>query len=151
MRNIRITKKFTFEASHALFGYDGKCKNIHGHSYALFVTLLGTPIQEQANSKLGMVIDFGDLKEIVNRVIVDVYDHATILNENSPHKQLGDHLLAQDHKVIFLDFQPTCENLLLHFVEEISNELPKGVTLVALKLYETETSYCQWNLSDQLK
>ena len=44
MSTIRITKQFTFEAGHALYGYDGKCKNLHGHSYKLFVTVAGSPI-----------------------------------------------------------------------------------------------------------
>ena len=62
MSNIRITKQFSFEAGHALYGYDGKCKNLHGHSYHLFVTVIGVPITDTANVKFGMVIDFGDLK-----------------------------------------------------------------------------------------
>ena len=44
--NIRITKKFAFETGHALYGYDGKCKNVHGHSYKLSVTVIGQPISD---------------------------------------------------------------------------------------------------------
>ena len=62
---IRITKHFDFETGHALYGYDGKCKNVHGHSYKLWVTVIGKPISDVNNVKLGMVIDFGDLKKIV--------------------------------------------------------------------------------------
>ena len=62
MSKIRITKKFTFEAGHALYGYDGKCKNVHGHSYKLYVTVIGVPISDKGNVKYGMVIDFSDLK-----------------------------------------------------------------------------------------
>ena len=65
MSNIRITKKFSFETGHALYGYDGKCKNVHGHSYKLSVTVIGSPITDLSNVKLGMVIDFTDLKKIV--------------------------------------------------------------------------------------
>ena len=65
MSKIRITKKFTFEAGHALYGYDGKCKNVHGHSYKLYVTVIGVPIADKDNVKYGMVIDFSDLKSIV--------------------------------------------------------------------------------------
>ena len=67
MTKIRITKKFDFEAGHALFGYDGKCKNIHGHSYKLFVTVIGEPINDSSHIKNGMVIEFGDLKTILNQ------------------------------------------------------------------------------------
>jgi 6-pyruvoyltetrahydropterin/6-carboxytetrahydropterin synthase len=63
MSKIRITKQFSFETGHALYGYDGKCKNVHGHSYKLSVTVIGSPISDSNNVKYGMVIDFGDLKK----------------------------------------------------------------------------------------
>ena len=56
MSKIRITKKFRFEAAHALYGYDGKCKNIHGHNYKLFVTIVGEPISNKSDVKFGMVM-----------------------------------------------------------------------------------------------
>ena len=56
---IRLTKEFTFEAAHALEGYDGLCREIHGHSYRLFVTVKGTPCADESNPKFGMVMDFG--------------------------------------------------------------------------------------------
>ena len=65
MSNIRITKQFNFETGHALYGYDGKCRNVHGHSYKLSVTVIGKPITDTSHVKLGMVIDFGDLKNMV--------------------------------------------------------------------------------------
>ena len=68
---IRITKEFKFEMAHALMGYDGLCRNIHGHSYGLNVTVAGYPIDEEGHPKLGMVMDFGDLKKIVRKAIVD--------------------------------------------------------------------------------
>jgi len=69
MSIIRITKRFNFEAGHALHGYEGKCKNIHGHSYKLDVTVQGIPIKDRSNPKYGMVIDFADLKKIVKEEI----------------------------------------------------------------------------------
>jgi len=74
MNNIRITKQFSFETGHALYGYDGKCKNVHGHSYKLYVTVIGQPISDTNNVKYGMVIDFGDLKKIVKEEIVDLFE-----------------------------------------------------------------------------
>jgi 6-pyruvoyltetrahydropterin/6-carboxytetrahydropterin synthase len=65
MSNIRITKKFSFETGHALYGYD--VKNVHGHSYKLSVTVIGSPIENRDNVKFGMVIDFTDLKKIVKK------------------------------------------------------------------------------------
>ena len=69
---IRITKEFKFETGHALYGYDGLCKNVHGHSYKLAVTIIGQPISEAKHVKLGMVMDFGDLKKIVEEGIVNI-------------------------------------------------------------------------------
>ncbi|MBV7441144.1 6-carboxytetrahydropterin synthase [Weeksellaceae bacterium TAE3-ERU29] len=143
-QKIRITKIFTFETAHALFGYDGKCKNVHGHSYKLYVTLRGTPICDKNSEKLGMVIDFGDLKEIVKREIVDPLDHAVLLNKNSGHISLGETLIKEGHKVVFTEYQPTCENMLIDFATKIKSQLPEKVELVHLKLYETENSYGEW-------
>ena len=84
MTTIRVTKSFGFETGHALYGYDGLCKNVHGHSYKLHVTVVGRPIDDQNNVKNGMVIDFKDLKTIVKSEIVDVFDHATVFNKNTP-------------------------------------------------------------------
>ena len=64
MAVIRLTKEFSFEAAHALDGYDGPCREIHGHSYRLFVTVKGTPAEDASNPKCGMVLDFGVLKRI---------------------------------------------------------------------------------------
>ena len=150
MNRIRITKHFFFESAHALAGYDGKCKNIHGHSYNLSVTVIGKTIHDTSNVKNGMVMDFGDLKTIVKREIVDVFDHATILNTETDHKELGEALIKRDHKVIFADYQPTSEMMLIDFAKRIAKHLPNGVALHALKLYETGTSYAEWFASDNI-
>ena len=70
MTVIRLTKEFSFEAAHALDGYDGPCREIHGHSYRLFVTVKGCPAAGEGDPKCGMVMDFGVLKRIVNEEIV---------------------------------------------------------------------------------
>lgn len=150
MNKVRVTKSFNFETAHALYGYDGKCKNIHGHSYKLFVTVKGIPNLDQDNPKFGMVIDFGDIKRIVKSEVIDEFDHAILLNENSPHKQLGDNLMKEGHKVIFTSYQPSCENMLLDMVARISPKLPEYVELQSLRLHETETSYAEWLAEDNL-
>ena len=147
-QKIRITKQFAFEAAHALYGYDGKCKNIHGHNYILYVTVIGTPITDKNNPKYGMVIDFGDLKKFVKEDIVDVYDHSTLLDKNSPHKALGDYLVEQGHHIIFTDYQPSCEMMIIDFAEKIKLRLPEGIKLHSLKLVETASSYAEWFAED---
>ncbi len=148
MNKVRVTKSFNFETAHALYGYDGKCKNIHGHSYKLFVTVKGVPNLDPANPKFGMVIDFGDIKKIVKSEVVDQFDHAILLNEDSPHKQLGEDLKKEGHKVIFTSYQPSCENMLLDMVGKISPHLPETVELQSIRLHETETSYAEWLAED---
>jgi 6-pyruvoyltetrahydropterin/6-carboxytetrahydropterin synthase len=150
MNNIRITKHFDFETAHALYGYDGKCKNIHGHSYQLYVTVIGKPIDDANHVKNGMVIDFGDLKLIVKSEIVDVFDHATVLNKNSPHAELAEKIRPHSPKVILVGYQPTSELMIIDFADRISKRLPKSVTLHSLKLYETQNSYAEWFASDQV-
>ena len=146
---IRITKEFKFETGHALYGYDGLCKNVHGHSYKLSVTLLGTPITDPDHVKFGMVMDFGDLKKIVNETIVTPFDHATVLNVDSPHKELADAMESRGHKIMRVQYQPTSEMMVLDFAEKIKARLPEQLKLHHLILRETETSYAEWYASDQ--
>ncbi len=148
MSKIRITKQFSFETGHALYGYDGKCKNVHGHSYKLSVTVIGSPITDTSHVKLGMVIDFGDLKKIVKEDIEDVFDHATVFNKNTPHIELARELEKRGHNVILVDYQPTSENMVIDFAKKIKARLPENILLHSLKLQETETSFAEWYASD---
>lgn len=150
MSVIRITKQFNFETGHALHGYDGKCKNVHGHSYKLSVTVIGKPITDSSNVKYGMVIDFSDLKKIVKEEIVDVFDHATVFNKNTPHVELANELSERGHHVILVDYQPTSENMVIDFAKKIKNRLPQNINLFSLKLQETETSFAEWYASDNI-
>ena len=142
---VRITKEFKFEMAHALYGYDGVCANIHGHSYRLWVTVRGEVKNENGHTKDGMLMDFTDLKSIVKPAIVDKYDHSLVLNANSPHANLD---LSAFNKVYYLDYQPTSENLVLDFANFIKEQLPIGVELLKLVLSETATSFAEWNLED---
>lgn len=142
---IRLTKEFCFEASHALNNYDGLCRNVHGHSYKLFVTIAGSPNQDCQSPKYGMVMDFGDLKKIVQRRIIEVYDHALVLNKDNSFVSAAK---SMNTKLVLTDFQPTCENMLIHFAQIIGSELPEEVELQELKLHETATSFATWSKDD---
>lgn len=148
MAAIRITKQFSFETGHALYGYDGKCKNVHGHSYKLDVTVIGEPISDNSNVKYGMVIDFGDLKKIVKSEIVNVFDHATVFNKNTPHVELARELESRGHNVLLVDYQPTSEMMVIDFARKIKKHLPSNIKLHSLKLRETATSFAEWVASD---
>lgn len=148
---IRVTKQFDFEMAHALLGYDGPCKNIHGHTYQLRVTLLGKAIQQANNPKDGMMLDFGVLKKVVCEKVISKFDHALVLNKNTPQNTLGN---IQEHfeNIVLLPFQPTCENMLLHIKDLLNETLPSShYKLFALRLDETQTSYAEWFLSDNAK
>ena len=150
MNTIRITKQFYFETGHALHGYDGKCKNVHGHSYQLDVTVIGQPISLSSHVKKGMVIDFGDLKAIVKTEIVDVFDHATVFNGTTPHIELAKELENRGHKVLLVNYQPTSEMMLIDFADKIKAKLPNNIQLHSLKLRETGTSFAEWFAEDNM-
>ena len=150
MSRIRITKEFSFEAGHALYNYNGKCKNIHGHSYKLYVTVIGEPIKDKNHVKYGMVMDFTDLKQIVKTQIEDIFDHATVFNQNTPHAEIATILKDNGHKIILVDYQPTTENMLIDFATRIKAHLPEHIDLFSLRLQETATSYAEWHASDNM-
>ncbi len=148
-QKVRVTKKFTFDMAHALYGYDGPCKNIHGHTYHLSVTMIGVPSANTNDVKLGMVIDFGDLKAVVKQHIIDVYDHTLVLNESAPYSK-SELILTEFEKVVLVPYQPTCENLLLYFVATIQKYFTGSIRLASVRLEETPSSYAEWHHSDNL-
>ena len=119
-----VTKIFKFEACHNLPHYEGACHNLHGHSYKLEVTVGGTVETSTDNPKCGMIVDFKDLKKIVNEVAVDKYDHS-YLNDYFPN--------------------PTAEVMVKQIATDIISRLPRNVYLVSCKLWETDTSYAEYS------
>jgi 6-pyruvoyltetrahydropterin/6-carboxytetrahydropterin synthase len=140
---LRVSKIFDFETAHALWGYDGKCANIHGHSYVLTVSISGDIIMDSEHPKFGMIIDFGDIKEIVKKEIVDVYDHCLLVRANTPHAGYAD-VETAFKKIWLTDFQPTCENMLIDMVKRLLSGLPKHIELKHVKLQETKSSFAEW-------
>lgn len=147
MAIIRLTKEFSFEAAHALGGYDGPCREIHGHSYRLFVTIKGRPSCDENDPKQGMVMDFGVLKKIVGEEIISRFDHALVLRTTAD-EELRKVLASQFDNLVEVDYQPTCENMLDDFARRIAARLPEGVTLHSLRLRETASSYAEWFAED---
>lgn len=147
MVKIRVTKNFTFEMAHALWNYDGPCRNIHGHSYQLYVTITGETSSDQNSSKLGMVMDFSDLKEIVKKNIVDVFDHSVVISSRASQPEIK-RVEQMFDKFYVVDFQPTCENLVTDMARRLKEVLPGNVSLYSLRLVETATSYAEWFASD---
>ena len=144
---IRVTKEFSFEMAHSLRNYDGPCRNVHGHSYRLFVTLSGTPVDDPENPRNGMVMDFTDLKKIVRDEIVNVFDHSVTVSDSYDKKSL-ETFKSMFGNTIIVGYQPTCENLVADFAGRIKKLLPGQVKLYSVKLYETATSYAEWYAPD---
>ena len=147
MAKIRVTKRFHFEMAHTLHEYDGLCKNIHGHSYNLEVTLIGESKNQPNHPKDGMVLDFSQLKTIVKEQIVSRFDHSLMVNRLVSEKQ--QQLLKQTtDRVIVVNFQPTSENIVTYIAEILQQHLPSDVSLFSIRLFETVTSFAEWFASD---
>mgnify|MGYP000928710183 FL=1 len=147
MQRIRVSKRFTFDTAHALMNHNGPCRNIHGHTYHLTVTLRGYISNERGAGHDGMVMDFSDFNTIVKTHLIDKYDHALVLNAASNEALLMKQNAAEG-KFIIHDFQPTCENMLLHFKTVLSGLFPPGVELFSLRLEETPSSHADWFATD---
>ncbi|MEG1607784.1 MAG: 6-carboxytetrahydropterin synthase [Mucinivorans sp.] len=148
MTIIRLKREFDFEMAHTLTGYDGPCRQIHGHSYKLFITVGGTPNLKVQSPKFGMVMDFGDLKRIVNELIISRYDHALLLRDGALRVELVSELRAVGHKIELTPYQPTCENMVISFVEMLRKNLPETVELFEVELFETARSSASWRKKD---
>lgn len=147
---IRVTREFSFEMAHVLWNYDGPCRNVHGHSYRLFVTISGVPVNDVHNPKNGMVIDFTELKKIVIEEIIRLYDHAVVVNRDFDSEKIKMFQETFGNTVI-VDYQPTCENLVADFAQRLKNLMPSGAHLHSMKLYETAKSYAEWFAEDNEK
>jgi len=115
---ISVEKTFEFHAAHYLPHHEGKCKNLHGHTYKLAVTVSGD-VRSDWSPEAGMIMDFGKLKEIVNAKIINKYDHSN-LN--------------------FHFENPTAEVMARKIFTVLQTELPERVYLRSVRLYETPTS-----------
>lgn len=130
-----VTREITFDAAHMLDGYDGLCRNLHGHTYHLFVTASGAP------DASGMVVDFKRLKELMKELISDHFDHAFMYDSNSEtEKALAEFLERRSLRTVALPFRTTAENLARHFFTLLSPVVPVS----SVKVYETPNSCAEY-------
>jgi 6-pyruvoyltetrahydropterin/6-carboxytetrahydropterin synthase len=105
-----VTRRLEFDAGHRIPNHESQCRNLHGHRYALEVTLSGEVIHEAGSPANGMVMDFSEIKALAKRHLVDHWDHAFLVHE-------GDRPVVEflatlpEHKTVILDCVPTVENL----------------------------------------
>ena len=131
---MHCKRKFHFDAAHRVMGHGGKCLRLHGHRYALTVTVTSGDLDE-----LGMVIDFAVLKELIGSWIRENLDHNTILYEKD--LELGTQISRiTGQKVYYMNQNPTAENIAQHLLDDILPELLKNeqVRIVSVALEETE-------------
>ena len=145
--SVLITKKLDLDMAHALDQYDGKCRFIHGHTFHFSVTLKGYIINEENNPKNGMVMDFGELKAILKEEIGDKFDHSLVLKDTSPYRIISE---VSSERINLLPFQPTCENLLVHFLKMVRSRLPENIELHSATLQETPSNVVEWQYADSL-
>jgi len=147
MTKIRVVKEFDFEMAHVLKNYDGLCSNIHGHSYQLSVCIIGDVMNDETNPKNGMVADFGDIKKMVKTHIINKLDHSLML-PGTEEEQGVDTRKPMFERLMLVNFQPSCENLLIYISEELKKVMPTHLNLHSLRLRETGNSYAEWFASD---
>ena len=135
--------------AHMLHAYEGPCRNIHGHSYILEVTLAGEPLNQPGDPRDGMIMDFGELKNMVKEHIISRFDHALMINKLVPPGQQK--VLAElSENLLVVDFQPTTENIAANIAGIMQKHLPSDVSLFSVRLYETVTAFAEWFADDNL-
>ncbi len=136
---IECTRRIEFDAGHRVVGHQNKCQFLHGHRYALEVT-----VAKKELDYLGMVIDFGTIKTKVKEWIDTNFDHSLILNITD--KALGDAISDwTGQKIYYLEHNPTAENIALHLKIAI---IPKLLdinenAIIKVKLFETPNSFVE--------
>ncbi|MDP4709163.1 MAG: 6-carboxytetrahydropterin synthase [Rickettsiaceae bacterium] len=136
---IECTRRIEFDAGHRVIGHQHKCKYLHGHRYVLEITAMSTELNE-----LGMVVDFGELKNIIKDWIDENLDHNVILHEDD--KALGSLIASQTgQNIYYLKSNPTAENIALHLKSDIIPKLftKNSFNIVRLKLFETPNSFVE--------
>ena len=151
MKSIEITRRLEFDAGHRIPNHGGQCRNLHGHRYQLEITVTGHVVSVAGVADEGMVLDFGDIKTIANRVLVDQWDHAFLVAKSD--EQLVSFLSGiKDHKTVVMDEVPTVENLAKNafslLAPAIAQNYQGRVKLKSIRLFETPN--CWADVSDDV-
>lgn len=132
---MKIAKEFSWEMGHRLPFHEGKCRNLHGHSYKCMIELSGIP------DKNGMLLDYYDLKKIIDPMIEDL-DHSFMVN--SSDKELIATLDQLKSNKVIVDFDSTAENICLYLLNKVKvSALPKNIEEIKVRVLETENTYAE--------
>lgn len=138
---FKIAKEFSFDMAHMLDGHDGKCKNLHGHTYTLQVEISGE--LHDSGAKSGMVMDYSDLKQIVKTHILDQMDHAFIYDSTSEKEcKVATLLNSLDSKTFGIPARTTAEQMAKYIFDTLEQA---GLPVSLIRLWETPTSYCEYS------
>ena len=141
---MQITTRLEFDAGHRIPSHKSQCRNLHGHRYAIEITLSGDIISLENASDNGMVMDFSDVKAIARRAVVDVWDHAFLVYRNDTVVLDFLHALS-DHKTVVMESVPTAENMAAEAFRILSAEYQdtygNHLRLERVRLYETPNSW----------
>jgi len=107
---MQITRRLEFDAGHRIPDHQSQCRHLHGHRYAIEITLSGDPIDAAGDPANGMVMDFSEVKNLARRHLVDAWDHA-FLSWRGDQAVVAFLATMPDHKTVLLDHVPTAENL----------------------------------------
>lgn len=137
---ISITRRLEFDAGHRIPNHDGQCRHLHGHRYAIEVTLMGVIADHPGKADDGMVLDFGEIKRLTNQYVVEPWDHAFLVAKEDAG--LVDYLDSiPNHKTVVMDHVPTVENLAsaaFRLLQPVFNKAFGGrLKLSSIRLYET--------------
>jgi 6-pyruvoyltetrahydropterin/6-carboxytetrahydropterin synthase len=141
---MEITTRMEFDAGHRIPNHKSTCRNLHGHRYAIEVTISGDIINQENESDFGMVMDFKDAKDVIKRLIVEPWDHAFIVFEKDI--EVLDFLNSmKDHKTIVFPKVPTAENMALVAFDILSQAFLKEfkglIKPINVRLYETPNNW----------
>lgn len=144
---ITITKRLEFDAGHRIPDHHSVCRNLHGHRYALELSLEGETGETPGASDHGMVMDFSQVKAIAKEHVVDVWDHAFLVYAQDG--AVVEFLRSlPEHKTVVLNCVPTAENLARRAFEIlaplIESRYGKKLRLRKIRLYETPNSWAEY-------
>lgn len=137
----KLKTKASFDSTHFLKDYDGKCSNIHGHRWTVEIKV-GAETLESDTQNRGMVVDFSNLKRDLKE-IADHFDHSLIMETGSLKQATEDALLAENLRIVKVDFRPTAENFAKYIYDEMAG---RGYKVIEASVYETPNnvaSYCE--------
>ena len=141
---MQITTRLEFDAGHRIPNHKSQCRNLHGHRYALEITLSGDIIKQEQTSENGMVMDFSDVKRIARESVADIWDHAFLVYEKDT--EILDFLNSlPNHKTVVFPCVPTAENMAAEAFRILRNQYQdiygNHLKLERIRLYETPNSW----------